>query len=102
VFTLGFLANCSHVSSFVFSFNLLPMSARRPTFYRLNNPTPTSAPSKQMSFWDFPQGSNSSIVILFYFFLLCLFLGYYYYYYFPSLLFFLLALIGDLFFSHHI
>ncbi len=61
VFSLGFLADCSQVSSLVSSFSLLPTSARRPTFYRLSDPAPTNAPSKKISFWDFPQGSVSLV-----------------------------------------
>ncbi len=98
VFSLGFLADCSHVSSLVSSFSLLSTLARRPT-YRLSDPAPTSAPSKKISFWDFPQGSVSLVNIFSSFFLLCLFLGSYYYP--PSLpFFFLLAPLCDLF-SHH-
>jgi hypothetical protein len=81
----GFLTHCSHVSSLVSSFCLLPTPASRSTFYSLSDPAPTSAPSKKIPLWDFPQGTISLVSPFFFFPLVPSFGSYYY---FPSLLLF--------------
>jgi hypothetical protein len=96
VFSLGFLTDCPHVNSLVSSFSLLPTPASRPTFYSLSDPAPTSAPSKKIPLWDFPQGS----VLFLFFCLLCLLLVLIII--FPAYFCFLLVLLGDLFFSHRL
>jgi len=61
----GFLTDCSHVSSLVSSFTLLPMPTSRSTFYSLSDPAPTSAPSKKIPLKNFPQGSVSLVSLFF-------------------------------------
>ncbi len=72
VYSFDFLTDCSHVSSLGSSFSLLTTPASRPTFYGLSDPAPTSAPSKKIPLWDFPQGSVS-LVSTFSFFSSCAF-----------------------------
>ncbi len=69
----GFLTHCSHVSSLVSSFRLLPTPASRSTFYSLSDPAPTSAPSKKIPLWDFPQGTVSLVSPFLFFFSSCAF-----------------------------
>jgi len=86
VLPLAFL-HIAHMSVLLF---LLSVSSQRqqvglPTFYGLNDPAPTSAPSKKIPLWDFPQGPVSLVSPFFFFPPVPSFGSYYY---FPSLLLF--------------
>jgi hypothetical protein len=61
------------ISSLVSSFRLFPTPASRSTFYSLSDPAPTSAPSKKIPLWDFPQGIVSLVSPFFFFFSSCAF-----------------------------